>query len=54
MGEKQKRFKKLQTALDEMTAYYIKDTGRTPGSTSILELMKWVQKQTQKNGGKSK
>ena len=40
----------LQNHLDELTAYFIKDTGKTPGKTTILELMEWIAQQSEHGG----
>lgn len=43
----QQRYQELQRNLDELTAYFIQDTGSFPSKSTILELMKWIDTQIQ-------
>lgn len=38
-------YTQLIAHLDELTAYYIKDTNKLPSKTTIIELMQWAHKQ---------
>ena len=41
----QQRYQELQRNLDEVTAYFIQDTGNFPSKSTILELMEWIDTQ---------
>ena len=38
----------LRVAVDESIAYFMKDTGKTPGEITALELLEWLHAKTLK------
>ena len=46
--EHKKRHIELHKSLDELSADFIRHTGKRPSQTTIIELMKWSYEQTQK------
>lgn len=38
----QSHYQQLHKALDEMLAYFMRETGKMPGETTTLELLEWV------------
>jgi len=45
--EHKKRHQELHQALDELVADFISNTNALPSSTTIFELMKWSNEQTE-------
>jgi hypothetical protein len=38
----QQHYQQLHKSLDEVLAYFMKETGKTPSQTTALELLEWV------------
>jgi len=41
--QEQFRYRELQHNLDELTAYFIQDTGKLPSQRTIIELLEWLK-----------
>ena len=41
-------YEDLRVAVDESIAYFMKDTGKTPGEITALELLEWLHAKTLK------
>lgn len=41
----EEHYRELHAALDELTAYFIQETGHVPSETTVLDLMIWASQQ---------
>lgn len=45
--EEIRNYQFLSKSLDELTARFLRETGKTPSNTTIIELMSWVNEKIQ-------